>query len=275
MDNNPLRQYFRRPSVYMKLPSKGIGYPEGAIEMTETGELPVYPMTAIDEITARTPDALFNGTAVVELIRSCIPNIKDPWAVSNVDLDAILVAIKAASSPNGEMDIESMCPKCEDVSTFKINLAALLAGLSSPDFKTPLELGDLKIRFRPLSFREVNEASVQQFELQRIFNQLESTEDDDKKAKIMQEGLEKITNLTMELLSKSIVEINTPTIPVTETDFILDFLKHCDRNLYIQIRDHSAKIRQDSELKPMKIQCVSCGNEYDQTITLNPTDFFD
>lgn len=275
MDNNPLRQYFRRPSVYMKLPSGGLGYPEGAIDMPETGELPVYPMTAIDEITARTPDALFNGTAVVELIRSCIPNIKDPWSVSNVDLDAILVAIKAASSPNGEMDIESQCPKCEDISTYKINLAALLAGLKSPDFKTPLDLGDLKFKFRPLSFREVNTASVQQFELQRIFNQLDTTDDDDQKAKIMQEGLEKITNLTMELLSRSIVEIETPTVPVTETEFILDFLKHCDRNLYIQIRDHSAKIRQDSELKPMKIQCANCGNEYEQTITLNPTDFFD
>ena len=275
MDNNPLRQYFRRPSVYMKLPSGGLGYPEGAIDVTETGELPVYPMTAIDEITARTPDALFNGTAVVELIRSCIPNIKDPWAVSNVDLDAILVAIKAASSPNGEMDIESACPKCEEVSGYKINLAGLLTGLSSPDFKTPLDLGDLSISFRPLSFREVNEASVQQFELQRIFNQLESAEDDEKKAKIMQEGLQKITSLTMELLSKSIVEINTPTVPVTETTYILDFLQHCDRNLYIQIREYSAKIRQDSELKPMQITCVACGNKYDQTITLNPTDFFD
>ncbi len=275
MDNNPLRQYFRRPSVYMKLPSGGLGYPEGAIDVTETGELPVYPMTAIDEITARTPDALFNGTAVVELIRSCIPNIKDPWAVSNVDLDAILVAIKAASSPNGEMDIESACPKCEEVSGYKINLAGLLTGLSSPDFKTPLDLGDLSISFRPLSFREVNEASVQQFELQRIFNQLDSAEDDDKKAKIMQEGLQKITSLTMELLSKSIVEINTPTVPVTETAYILDFLQHCDRNLYIQIREYSAKIRQDSELKPMQITCVACGNKYDQTITLNPTDFFD
>jgi hypothetical protein len=259
----------------MKLPSGGLGYPEGAIDVTETGELPVYPMTAIDEITARTPDALFNGTAVVELIRSCIPNIKDPWAVSNVDLDAILVAIKAASSPNGEMDIESACPKCEEVSGYKINLAGLLTGLSSPDFKTPLDLGDLSISFRPLSFREVNEASVQQFELQRIFNQLESAEDDEKKAKIMQEGLQKITSLTMELLSKSIVEINTPSVPVTETAYILDFLQHCDRNLYIQIREYSANIRKDSELKPMQITCVACGNKYDQTITLNPTDFFD
>ena len=79
--NNPLRQYFRRPAIYITLPSKGKYYPIGAVEIPEGGEIPVYPMTAIDEITSKTPDALFNGTAIAELIKSCIPAIKDPWAI--------------------------------------------------------------------------------------------------------------------------------------------------------------------------------------------------
>jgi hypothetical protein len=275
MENNPLKQYFRRPSVYMKLPSGGAGYPEGSLDLPENGELPIYPMTAIDEITARTPDALFNGTAVVELIRSCVPNIKDPWAVTNVDLDALLVAIKAASSPSGEMDIESQCPKCEDVSTFKIILGGILAGLTNPDFDTELEVGDLSIKFRPLSFKEVNEASIEQFNLQRMFASLDNLADEEQKANAMQEALAKITNLTMLLLSKSIVHINTPNVPVTEIEYILDFLQHCDRNLYIQIRDYSSKIREQSEIKPMQFTCASCSHQYEQSITLNPTDFFE
>jgi hypothetical protein len=275
MENNPLKQYFRRPSVYMKLPSGGAGYPEGSLDLPENGELPIYPMTAIDEITARTPDALFNGTAVVELIRSCVPNIKDPWAVTNVDLDALLVAIKAASSPSGEMDIESQCPKCEDVSTFKIILAGILSGLSNPDFDAELEVGDLSIKFRPLSFKEVNQASIEQFDLQRMFASLDNMADEEQKSKAMQEALARITNLTMVLLSKSIVHIKTPTVPVTELEYILDFLQHCDRNLYIQIRDYSSKMREQSEIKPMKFTCASCSHEYEQSITLNPTDFFE
>jgi hypothetical protein len=78
MSNNPLTQYFRQPAVYVKLPSGGKYYSEGAIVMPANQELPVYPMTAIDEITYRTPDALFNGNAVVNVIKSCIPNIVDP-----------------------------------------------------------------------------------------------------------------------------------------------------------------------------------------------------
>ena len=55
--------------------------------MPENRELPVYPMTAIDEITYRTPDALFNGQAVVNVIHSCVPNIKNAWEIPGTDLD--------------------------------------------------------------------------------------------------------------------------------------------------------------------------------------------
>jgi len=97
MTTNPLKQYFRRPALYLKLPSGGNNYAPGVIDLPENGDIPVYPMTAIDEITARTPDALFNGTAVHDLMKSCVPAIKQPWSIYSTDLDAILIAIKAAS----------------------------------------------------------------------------------------------------------------------------------------------------------------------------------
>jgi len=275
MDNNPLKQYFRRPSVYMKLPSNGQGYPDGALDMPEIGEIPVYPMTAIDEITARTPDALFNGTAIADLITSCVPNIKDPWAVPNIDLDAILIAIKAASSSSGEMDLTSSCPNCEETSTYKINLVGILSSISSPDFSEELSAGDLKIKLKSVNFKEINAASMKQFEFQRAASQIDSIENEDDRSKLMKESLQKITDLTMDLLCQAIEYIQTPTIKVDQKDFILDFLRHCDRNVYVTIRDRSSELRQASEIKPMKITCGSCEHEYDQTITLNPTDFFD
>jgi hypothetical protein len=275
MENNPLKQYFRRPSVYMKLPSNGQGYPEGALDMPETGELPVYPMTAIDEITARTPDALFNGTAIAELIISCVPNIKDPWAVPNVDLDAILIAIKAASSSSGEMDLESICPNCEESSTYKINLAGILASITSPDFSQELTAGDLKVKLKAVNFKEINAASMKQFEFQRIASQIDSIESEEDRNKLMKDSLQKVTDLTMDLLCQAIEYIQTPTIKVDQKDYILDFLRHCDRNVYVTIRDRSSELRQVSEVKPMKITCGSCEHEYDQSITLNPTDFFE
>ena len=62
---NPLAKHFRQPILYLKLPSNGRWYPEGSVELPVTGEIPVYAMTARDEITLKTPDALMNGTSTV------------------------------------------------------------------------------------------------------------------------------------------------------------------------------------------------------------------
>jgi hypothetical protein len=275
MDNNPLKQYFRRPAVYLRLPSGGVGYDESVIDMPENGEVPIYPMTAIDDITTRTPDALFNGTAVIELIKSCVPNIKDPWNISNIDMDAILVAIKSASSESGDMDIASTCPSCDTSATFSISLASILSSIASPDYDTELEYGELSFKLKPISYREINSASMEQFEFQKMVAQVDNIEDDELRNKTVKEALEKITNITMNLLSHSVAHIKTPTSIVEDREFILEFLRNCDKKIYTAIRDHSGKLREEAEIKPMSVQCTNCQHEYNQAITLNPTDFFD
>lgn len=273
MDNNPLKQYFRRPAVYLKLPSGGLSYPQAVLEMTENGELPVYPMTAIDEITSKTPDALFNGNAVTEIIRSCVPNIKDPWSISSVDLDSILIAIKAASG-NQNLEIESTCPKCSSASPYGINLIGILSTLKSGDYNKELEINDLAVKFRPLVYREMNEAALGQFELQKLFSAMDNTTDDAVKANLSEKALRSITELTMNLLSQAIEYIKTPTALVNQTEYILDFLKNCDKNIYTTIRDYNASLKADTELKPLDITCADCSHNYKQPYTLNLSDFF-
>ena len=39
---NPLSAFMRQPKIYIRLPSGGNYWPEGSIEIPETGELPVY-----------------------------------------------------------------------------------------------------------------------------------------------------------------------------------------------------------------------------------------
>lgn len=274
MENNPLRQYFRRPAVYIKLPSGGKDYSPDMIDMPENGELPVFPMTAIDEVTSRTPDALFNGTALAELVKSCIPAIKDPWQISSNDMDAVLIAIKAASSGD-TLEIETSCPKCEETRTYGVNLLPILNTLKSGDYETPLVIGDLSIKFKPLRYRDMNEAALAQFEIQRIFATLESISSEEDRNLISKNALEKITLLTMELLSKSIECIATPNTEVDDKEFILDFLRNCDRNNFILVRDYNAKLRVETEIKPLHLKCESCEHEYDQVFTLSPVDFFD
>ena len=273
IQNNPLKQYFRRPAIYIKLPSGGMNYPQGVIDIPETGELPVYPMTAIDEITSKTPDGLFNGSAVAEIISSCIPNIKDPWQLTSVDLDAVLIAIRSAAN-GSELEIETVCPACTEDAKSGLNLVGLLSTIKSGDYETELAVNDLLIKFRPLTFKEMNVVSVSQFEMQRQFIQLNALEDNDEKNKRSKEVLKAITDTTMQALSKCIVYIKTPTVFVDENEFILDFIQNCDKTMYEQIRDHNALLKQQSESKPLKVKCIHCNHEYEQPFTMNISDFF-
>jgi hypothetical protein len=273
IENNPLKQYFRRPAVYFKLPSGGKDYNDGVIDFTETGELPVYPMTAIDEITARTPDALFNGTAVVELIKSCIPNIKDPWKVSSNDLDAILIAIRIASG-NGKLEIESTCTKCSTESKYDINLSNVLTTLKSGDYTQEHNIGELTFKFRPLVYKEMNEASLVQNEASKFFQVLPSITDENERNTKTQEAIKKVTELTIDLISKCIEHVRTPNTIVTELEYIKDFLSNCDGIMYTQLRDLNTKLKEDNQLKPLQVDCINCHHKYEQTYSLNPTDFF-
>lgn len=273
IEHNPLKQYFRRPAIYLKLPSGGKYYDSSVIELPESGELPVYPMTAIDEITSKTPDALYNGSAMSDIIKSCIPGIKQPWNINSIDFDAILIAIKSASGGD-DLEVTSTCPKCEDSSSYGISLVSLLSQLKAGSYDIPMQINDLEIKFRPLTYKEMNEASLGQFEAQRIFVSIDSEENQDIKNKKMQDALKLVTDITMKILSQTIIYIKTASAFVDQNEYILDFLRNCDRNTYVAIRDFNTSLKDQTEIKPLKIKCVACGHNYEQPFTLNTTDFF-
>jgi hypothetical protein len=274
LDNNPLRQYFRRPALYLKLPSGGTGYPAGAIDMPENGELPIYPMSAIDEITSRTPDALFNGVAVTEIIKSCVPSIKRPWEILNIDLDPILVAIKIAT--NGQlMEIDSTCPEFKEDSKFDVSLSGLLGTFTPGDYDTPVTIGELKIKFRPLTYREVSKANEKQFDIQRALVEIDRIEDVDVKNTKTSELISSINNLTTELLIETIEYIKTPDATVLDKEFINEFLQHCDKNTHNFIKEKNIELRKTTELKPLDITCSHCSHKHQQALNINITDFFD
>jgi len=274
MENNPLKQYFRRPVIYFKLPSDGRYYAPGVISWPSgSRELPVYSMTAVDEMTVRTPDALFNGTAVVDLIKSCIPNIIDPWAINSIDLDAVIVAIRAASN-NGKLDIETTCPACEETTSYDINLMNMLGQLSDVDYNTKLELNELKFKFRPLTQAESNKNEMDQFEIQKLLATLEDFQESEEKKSHMTEAIRRLNTLVMKIISSTIEYIETPESRVTEQMYIHDFLVNTDKGTNDAIREYSLKLKNESQLKPIHIKCIHCANEYDQKVVLNVTDFF-
>jgi len=272
---NPLKQFFRQPAIYLSLPSAGNFWPKDTIQMPDNKELPVLPMTAIDEITYRTPDALFNGTAVVNVIQSCVPAIRDAWSAPGTDINAILVAIRIASYGHN-MEIESTCPSCSNEGEYGIDLRTVLENLTSLNYDVPLQQGDLAFTFRPMTYREQNQTNQSQFEQQRTIQSITQSElPDEEKIIKLNEAIQQITALTIGALKWSIASIRAPGMLVTDHEHIAEFLANCDRGLFVKIRDHITTLRSNSEFKPLNMKCTNCEHEYAQALTLDQTSFFE
>jgi hypothetical protein len=262
--------------VYLRLPSRGKFYANNSLNYPPNEELPVLPMTAVDEITARTPDALFNGSAVVDIVRSCVPNITDPWNMPSIDLNSALVAIRLASYGH-MMEIGSNCPNCGHAHEFEIDLRIVMDGFGIPDYSTPLVIGDLSIQFAPLTYKQVNENNKAQFEDQKLIstvNQIDTMPSDERLA-MLGDSFRKITDLTIRAIASSIASISSPDGVVSDQAFINEFLRNCEKAVFNKIRDQAIALRESTEIKPLDITCENCKTPYRQEFSLDMTNFFE
>ena len=279
-ETNPLQKYFRQPKVYITLPSKGEYYPAGAIEMPENGELPVFAMTAKDELTMKTPDALLNGQATVSVIQSCVPNIKDAWKMPSIDLDALLIAIRIATY--GEtMEIEVKVPNTGEEKKFDVDLRQLLNKLVSVEYENRLQIDNMEITLRPLTYQEFTEASLKTFEEQRIFALVnDDTIKEEEKLARFNESFLKLTNLTVDTMSKSISKISVGDTEVTNKTHIDEFMKNADKSFFTYIVEHLDLQKEKFALEPLQVQSTEEDIEkgapetYTVPITFDQSNFF-
>ena len=272
--NNPLKQYFRQPSIYIKLPSQGKNYPPGTLTMPPTGELPVYPMTAIDEINYRTPDALYNGQATINVIQSCVPDIKNAWVVPTTDIDTLLIAIRIATHGHN-MDFDTTCPACQHESEQTIDLRTVLDAIRIADYSRSIHAGDMEIFFKPLNYQHLNNNNQMQYENQKLLQMLPDAEVPEvEKMTALTAALKKITDITVTALAQSIAAVKTPQALVSEPEYIEEMLKNCDSKLFNQVRDCILELKASSEMQPLKMVCTECKHEYEQAITLDMASFF-
>lgn len=280
IEQNPLRKYFRQPKVYITLPSKGKFYPADSIDIPENGEFPVFAMTAKDELTMKTPDALLNGAATVDVIKSCVPAIKNPWAMPSIDLDAILIAIRIATYGD-QMEITTKVPNIGEDRTFSVDLRQLLNKLVTGNYNDNLTINDMGIVTKPISYKEFTDASLKTFEEQRIFALVNNDEipDQEKLAKFNQ-SFQTLTELTVNSVASSIVSITIGDTVVSNKLHIQEFIQNADKDFYQDVLTHIESQRDMFALEPLKVtsseEDIAAGapEKWEVPITFDQSNFF-
>lgn len=273
-NNNPLANYFRQPKVYVRLPSQGQYYPEGSIDLSETGEYAVYAMTAKDELMMKTPDALMNGQATVEVIRSCVPAIIDPWKMPSIDMDAILVAIRIATYGE-KMDVAARCPSCDADNDFEMDLVQYLDSLSNFRYVDSVDIAPLVINLRPYSYKEVTKTAIKALEQERIFNIInDDTLPDEEKLEKFGTSFVKLTALTVDLIVDCIASVETPEGTVSDHEQIKDFIANAPKEIFQKISDTITEMKSKLEIKAQNVTCGECSHNYSLAVTMDQANFF-
>lgn len=273
---NPLSKYFRQPALYINLPSEGRWYPDGGVEIPVTGSVPIYAMTAKDEITMKTPDALLNGAATVSVIESCCPAIKDAWKMPVVDLDSILIAIRIATYGK-EMEFTTVCPHCKSKNEHAVDLTVLLNKVKVSDWNAPTAVDGLEITLKPQKYEDFNKNNLMNYEEQRLL-QLVSNDNipDEEKVVKFNEMFDKIVDLGIAQVSKGIASIKTEDgTLVTNPGFIAEFLTNCNRVVWDTLKARIESMREDIQLR-ITTTCdnTECSKEYETPFLFEQSSFF-
>ena len=280
--NNPLAKHFRQPAIYTTLPSNGEYYSDGSLvfDNSDSKELAVYPMTAKDEMTMNTPDALLNGDATVRVIQSCIPGIKDAWQMPTLDLDTVMIAIRIATYGH-MMELTVVVPEAEEEMTVNVDLRITSDQIDKTAFDGYVPVDDLRFKVKPMSYRQLTNLQLRSYEQQRLISQVIDTEMKPAEKQIkFAEIFGHMTNLTLDNMKESILEIATGEDTVTDRKYIEEFVDNMDGAVAGKIKKRLDDQAQLGKIKPITMQTTADMQEkgapatFESPISMDNSNFF-
>ena len=253
-NQNPLTMFMRQPKIYIRLPSNGMYWPAGSLQIPETGEYPVYSMTAKDELMLKVPDALMNGQAIVDVIQNCVPNIKNAWDIPSIDLDVILIAIRLATY--GEKMVTPITIGEDFEMEYSVDLRNVMDSLMSQiqwDPIVPINQ-DLTVYVRPINYKQLTQSAIQSFETQKLLQIAnDETLSEDDKVVIFQNSFKKLTEVTVGMIGASIYKVDSSNGSTENPTFIKSFIENADKDIFNTVQQRIEQLKELNSIKPIVV----------------------
>jgi hypothetical protein len=270
-----LSKHFRQPKLFIQLPSNGKWWPAGSINLPENKEMPVLSMTGKDDLLLKNADALMNGSATVDMIQSCCPNIRNAWDIPRPDLDYILLAIRIATyGPN--LKLESKCPHCNSINDNEVDCRWIMENIQQPNWEKMSTINDLTFELKPLNFKEINSFNIDSYEENRMLQQLgQPNITTEQRSEIIGNTMRKIAKNVNNRLAHSIAAIITSDYEkVTDHFEITEFITQADKEMFDKVKNMINEYVSNYKLPKLTAQCESCSKTYDTSIDFDPANFF-
>lgn len=259
--SNPLLDKVRLPGETFTLPSRGLFYNNGELDdSVNNGEIYMFPMVTLDEIAFKTPDKLYSGTAITEVITRCVPSVKKPLELLTKDIDFILVCLRRLSY--GDTISITSTHTCEgakehdyDVSMtqFVNNNKPLDPTVVGEKFTMTMENGQV-VKLSPPRFKDVLK-----------FYQIAASNNDD---------ADKLNDELNTSLFESIAGLIESVDGTTNKQHITEWAQAVP---VMYVRRINEKIDELSDWGPTfdtELKCKDCGKAFTVNTPINPLAFF-
>lgn len=289
MSTNPLKQFARTPKIYVRLPTLNRFYAEEIIEAAPNGEIPVKAMTASDDLLMKNPDALLNGDAVFQALKSCVPNVKDVKKLLVPDVYSLLLGLRYASYGD-KMIYKVKCPKCGAEHEEKVSIRQLLDySRSIEDFGDnvyTITHGDdakVAIHIMPSPYLDVTNANLMIFEQTRMMQYLAaddeiSTQERNEK---MKEAYDKLAAFNIQVLINSIEKVDIIQMSgeeevktsIKDRNHITEFVRDLEKDHSDSLNKMLESLNEIGPPKTVNVVCDSCQHEYEMEVRFDPVNF--
>jgi hypothetical protein len=310
VNNNPLlRRFSHMPPETFRLPSGGVFYTDGELDPeVVNGEVVVYPMTAIDEITIKSPDMLYQGSAIEKVFNRCIPQVLKPMKLLTKDVDYLMVCLRIVTY--GKMlDLTWQCPPtCEkriekeriQAETKEALMKEMESGEriaenkkpmnprfdgggdpeSSDDEQEVMDLTPLNYSVDLTSFlkksKPLDTSSGFSFDLktgEHVEIQPSTYEDFSFILQQNTQNLDNVEDIYEFVLAATLSAIRSVS-GVTNREHIREWLEMCEAPVIAEIQDHMQVLNDWGAEFTHTFKCKECGKDFPVEVPLNPVSFF-
>lgn len=315
MSNELIEEIFESdaiPPISLGLPTLGRFYDEDMLDVdADPTDLLVRPLSIVDEQNFRDPFLLSTGKALPKMIRNTCPGILKPADLAEIDVEALLIAIRIVSF-GSHMNIKHICQnpalkdglsdetakgknlkdedifKCRAENPIDVDLNEFIlryAPFTDEMFeKFRITLGRVgqTVMLRPMPYSASVEMMMKTIKTQTEFERFaeNNSEEDVAFDEDMIEAYSRMVNETnqtnVKSLADSILNVTTRSgIQVSDRDKIRDWLTSIPIEDAHQITDRVNEIMLSlKELNRLTYQCPSCGYENTIYVQMDPQKLF-
>ena len=274
-------------TVEIALPTLARFYPLGEVldSSADATAMRIQPLSILEESAFTDPMMLLSGRGVSRMIKRVAPMVTEPEKLSDIDVQAILIACRIVSH-GPDIEVDQSCPSCEKESKLKIDLEDFMMKFTpftdeeSDQFTIVLPEVGQTVRLKPISYKDATEIVMMSVSSEMGMKKYADIKDDeifdtafiqDYKAQF-----EKMVDNNVTALASSIYYVQTRSEKkIFNREHIKEWLVALPTD-EVKVINRRLKVigKFIQERTKMKFTCPSCKKSNDVHVNLDPQMLF-